>query len=145
MHLVALLTQVSEGVCDWFCVTPLLLPLSPTGERTYNRDLFMFILTIILFAGVYSTEVDDKDVHLNRAQTEEWKGWMQVCWALRHKQSMCWEKWAMSRLLPEAAGGRRKVPQSELRKFRSKGYKHAGVALWGAHTLMASHVASVLQ
>lgn len=48
------------------------------GERTYNRDLFMFILTIILMAGLYSKEVDDKDVHLNRAQTEEWKGWMQV-------------------------------------------------------------------
>lgn len=56
----------------------------PPGERTYNRDLFLFILLVILLGGLYTTQVSDKDVHLNRCQTEEWKGWMQVMFVLYH-------------------------------------------------------------
>jgi hypothetical protein len=51
--------------------------------QSYSRDLFMFIYLLICLAAsltslrkhtTTSTSVD----YLNRHQTEEWKGWMQV-------------------------------------------------------------------
>lgn len=56
----------------------------PASERTYSRDLFFF-LTLVLFgvaAGFTRKETADKI--LNREQTEEWKGWMQVMFVWYH-------------------------------------------------------------
>ena len=56
----------------------------PASERTYSRDLFFF-LTLLLFgvaAGFTRKETADKI--LNREQTEEWKGWMQVMFVWYH-------------------------------------------------------------
>lgn len=54
-------------------------PLIGEGEKEYNRDLFAFlflILTIVAFGS--SLQTLKTPVLLNRQQTEEWKGWMQV-------------------------------------------------------------------
>lgn len=56
----------------------------PASERTYSRDLFFF-LTLVLFgvaAGFTRKETADKI--LNREQTEEWKGSMQVMFVWYH-------------------------------------------------------------
>ena len=47
--------------------------------QAYSRDLLLFlflILTIVAFAT--SMQPVKRELILNRPQTEEWKGWMQV-------------------------------------------------------------------
>lgn len=52
--------------------------------KTYNRDLFMFVILVFFIYGFYTI----KPVHdlslLSREQTEEWKGWMQFIFLLYH-------------------------------------------------------------
>nr|XP_054754363.1 uncharacterized protein LOC129260400 [Lytechinus pictus] len=56
----------------------------PVGERVYNRDQFMFFtLIMFLVAGVFTVRTCP-DKLLNRDQTEEWKGWMQVMFVWYH-------------------------------------------------------------
>ena len=66
------------SIMMWFFVadrTSLLVP----EDKEYVRDRFGFIfLTLILVAGWTSTAKVKAAVLLNRQQTEEWKGWMQV-------------------------------------------------------------------
>ena len=66
------------SIMMWFFIadrTSLLLP----EDKEYVRDRFAFIfLTLILVAGWTSTAKVKAAVLLNRQQTEEWKGWMQV-------------------------------------------------------------------
>lgn len=53
----------------------------------YDRDLFLFVflvLTIVAFST--SLQPVRTPLLLNRQQTEEWKGWMQVCLL---KQTLC--------------------------------------------------------
>ncbi|XP_078664404.1 uncharacterized protein LOC144907341 [Branchiostoma floridae x Branchiostoma belcheri] len=56
----------------------------PRQERTYSRDLFLF-LCFVLFAvaGGFTCKPCDSKI-LNRDQTEEWKGWMQVMFVWYH-------------------------------------------------------------
>ena len=56
------------------------------SERTYNRDLFMFLcLLLFAVAMVFTTrELSKEGKLLNREQTEEWKGWMQVMFVWYH-------------------------------------------------------------
>lgn len=53
--------------------------LLPTAEKTYSRDLFLFIFAVltVVAAGTSLQSVKSPQL-LNRPQTEEWKGWMQV-------------------------------------------------------------------
>lgn len=59
--------------------------LLPASEKHYDRDLFLFIflaLTCVAFGA--SLQPVRTPLLLNRPQTEEWKGWMQVLFLLYH-------------------------------------------------------------
>ncbi|KAI9202013.1 putative O-acetyltransferase [Polychytrium aggregatum] len=61
----------------------------PRGLRVYSRDIFLFVYVLIFLAAILSLELTPEtqknaDQILNRHQTEEWKGWMQVGFLLYH-------------------------------------------------------------
>ncbi|XP_071804052.1 uncharacterized protein [Asterias amurensis] len=54
------------------------------GTREYSRDLFMFlVLLLFAVAGLFTVQTTEDKI-LNRDQTEEWKGWMQVMFVWYH-------------------------------------------------------------
>lgn len=58
--------------------------VSESGKK-YDRDLFFSIFLTLSFYGLYCTLKQSKvSSPLNREQTEEWKGWMQVLFLLYH-------------------------------------------------------------
>ena len=64
-------------ICDY-------VHLFPKASRTYSRDLFV-VLILLLFVVATSLAVKGNDKRLlNRDQTEEWKGWMQVMFVWYH-------------------------------------------------------------
>lgn len=54
------------------------------SERTYSRDLFWFLVLLLFSVAAVFTRRDTADKVLNREQTEEWKGWMQVMFVWYH-------------------------------------------------------------
>ncbi|XP_065619578.1 protein REDUCED WALL ACETYLATION 1 [Quercus suber] len=65
------------------------------GESTknYNRDLFLFLNILLIIVSAFTSLKNHSDMsafsgkslpYLNRHQTEEWKGWMQVLFLLYH-------------------------------------------------------------
>ena len=53
-------------------------------ERTYSRDLFWFLVLLLVAVAAGLTRKETPDKILNREQTEEWKGWMQVMFVWYH-------------------------------------------------------------
>ena len=56
----------------------------PAGQRSYSRDLFVFLMIILFAISAMSIKQVGTDRLLNRDQTEEWKGWMQVMFGWYH-------------------------------------------------------------
>ncbi|PON64910.1 Cas1p 10 TM acyl transferase domain containing protein [Parasponia andersonii] len=64
-----------------------------SSEKSYNRDLFLFLyFLLIIVSAMTSFKVHNETspltgksiLYLNRHQTEEWKGWMQVLFLMYH-------------------------------------------------------------
>ncbi|XP_032239724.2 protein REDUCED WALL ACETYLATION 3 isoform X2 [Nematostella vectensis] len=56
----------------------------PAGTRVYSRDVFVFLYLVLMVVAVCFTTRECKDKILNRDQTEEWKGIMQVLFVWYH-------------------------------------------------------------
>nr|GMD09203.1 protein REDUCED WALL ACETYLATION 3-like isoform X2 [Ipomoea batatas] len=75
-----------EGECNK-------LPFFWSPEQNYNRDLFLFLYVLLIIVSSMTSlkKHNDKSafsgkslLYLNRHQTEEWKGWMQVLFLMYH-------------------------------------------------------------
>lgn len=64
-------------LCDYRKIFPRL-------ERVYNRDEFLFLVFLLFLVACAFTIRPTADKILNRDQTEEWKGWMQVMFVWYH-------------------------------------------------------------
>ncbi|KAL4217841.1 N-acetylneuraminate 9-O-acetyltransferase [Mactra antiquata] len=64
-------------LCDYRKIFPKL-------ERVYDRDEFLFLVFLLFLVACAFTISKTQDKILNRDQTEEWKGWMQVMFVWYH-------------------------------------------------------------
>ncbi|GFN89442.1 cas1 domain-containing protein 1-like [Plakobranchus ocellatus] len=64
-------------LCDY-------LKIFPQGQRTYSRDLFLFLVFLLFLVACVYTVTSNDDKILSRNQTEECKGWMQVLFFWYH-------------------------------------------------------------
>lgn len=68
----------------WFYIADR-TPAISAGPKEYIRDVFLFIfLVLTIVASSYSVKQGRAPTLINRQQTEEWKGWMQVLFLLYH-------------------------------------------------------------
>ncbi|KAI8102617.1 hypothetical protein M9435_006215 [Picochlorum sp. BPE23] len=68
----------------WFYIADR-TPAIAAGPKEYIRDVFLFIfLVLTIVASSYSIKQGRAPTLINRQQTEEWKGWMQVLFLLYH-------------------------------------------------------------
>ncbi|VAH11286.1 unnamed protein product [Triticum turgidum subsp. durum] len=65
----------------------------PESKKNYNRDLFLFLYILLIIASALTSLKKHQEksafsgksiLYLNRHQTEEWKGWMQVLFLMYH-------------------------------------------------------------
>jgi len=59
----------------------------PRAEKHYDRDTYWFILLAVFGASLFTIKKDVTSGHaplLQREQTEEWKGWMQIQFLMYH-------------------------------------------------------------
>ncbi|OAY85146.1 Protein REDUCED WALL ACETYLATION 1 [Ananas comosus] len=72
--------------------------LFPESTKKYSRDLFLFIYILLIIASALTSlkKHNDKSafsgksiLYLNRHQTEEWRGWMQMMWRLNFFVAFC--------------------------------------------------------
>lgn len=54
------------------------------SAKEYSRDLFTFVVLIFFLIAIYTIHPNKDLSLLGRAQTEEWKGWMQFIFLLYH-------------------------------------------------------------
>ncbi|PIA28048.1 hypothetical protein AQUCO_07300017v1, partial [Aquilegia coerulea] len=63
------------------------------SKKTYNRDIFLFLYFLLIIVAAITSFKIHKDkspfsgkaiLYLNRHQTEEWRGWMQVLFLMYH-------------------------------------------------------------
>ena len=52
--------------------------LRPKTKKQYSRDMFVFLSALLVIVAVVYTVRKTPEKLINRDQTEEWKGWMQV-------------------------------------------------------------------
>ncbi len=64
-------------ICDYVHVFP-------KANRTYSRDLFILLALLLFLVAGGLTYKEGGGKLLNRDQTEEWKGWMQVMFVWYH-------------------------------------------------------------
>lgn len=64
-------------ICDY-------VHLFPKANRTYSRDLFVVLMLLLFIVAAGLTSTENNSNLLNRDQTEEWKGWMQVMFVWYH-------------------------------------------------------------
>lgn len=66
----------------WMCERA---PMHPHSEKEHNLDLLWFCFFMLFVAACFTIEkCKGGDGLLNRDQTEEWKGWMQIIFLLYH-------------------------------------------------------------
>lgn len=82
MSLSSIYTFVGE--CSVFCAILFFAycceqyPLHPAEERLWDRDTFYFLMIVFVLGCILTIKEGKQTDILNRDQTEEWKGWMQV-------------------------------------------------------------------
>uniref|UniRef100_A0A7N0T3U8 Cas1p 10 TM acyl transferase domain-containing protein n=1 Tax=Kalanchoe fedtschenkoi TaxID=63787 RepID=A0A7N0T3U8_KALFE len=88
------LRQVSEfGIILLYLYICDRTDLIAESTKNYNRDLFLFLYSLLIIVAAMTSLKKHTDksafsgksvLYLNRHQTEEWKGWMQVLFLLYH-------------------------------------------------------------
>jgi hypothetical protein len=68
----------------WLCDGP--HRIFEHGERAYSRDFFFFLMAVLLLFGLQSMRSMPANHAkiVNRDQTEEWRGWMQLVFIMYH-------------------------------------------------------------
>ena len=50
----------------------------PKTKKQYSRDMYIFLFALLVIVALVYTVRKTPEKLVNRDQTEEWKGWMQV-------------------------------------------------------------------
>ncbi len=88
LNIASIYVFVSE--CSQFCAILFFAylceqyPMSPPGERVWERDTFYFLMIVFAAACLLTIKEGKQTDILNRDQTEEWKGWMQYVFLMYH-------------------------------------------------------------
>lgn len=59
-------------------------PIFPSEEKEPNLDYFVFLSVSFILVALFTAKKDTDTSILNRNQTEEWKGWMQMQFLMYH-------------------------------------------------------------